>query len=120
MTFIIRIKDLQAETVVGVYDWEQNKKRPVVLNLALEIGGSNAGESDMLSDTIDYAMIERRVLLHLENASYQLIEKLAQDIAKLVLSLDTRIEKVTVEADKPGALKYAKSVSIMLVAAKPL
>lgn len=111
MSFTIRIKDLKAETVVGVYDWEQGKKRPVILNLALKVNASG-GESDLLHDTVDYAMIERRVLLHLENENYQLLEKLAQDVAHLVLALDKRIEKVTVEADKPGALEHAKSVSV--------
>ena len=42
----------------------------------------------------------------------------AQDVANLVLSLDSRIEKVTVEADKPGALAHAKSVSVTQTAMK--
>jgi len=110
--FTIRIKDLQAAAIVGVYDWEQEKKQPVLLNIAFDIRNNKATESDALADTVDYALIERRILVHLERSRYQLIEKLAAEVAGLVLTLDDRIYNVTVEVDKPGALERARSVSV--------
>jgi FolB domain-containing protein len=109
---VIRIKDLKAKTRLGIYDWEQKRKRPIILNLAIEIHAERASQSDNIEDTLDYDLIERTILGLLENTSYKLIEKLIADVAERVLSLDTRIANVMVEADKPGALTAARSVSI--------
>jgi len=110
--FIIRIKDLQAQTILGIYDWEKKAKRPVVLNIEMHIVDGKAGDSDAIEDAVDYAMIEQRIIERVEAASYNLIEKLVADIGAFILSLDKRIAKVAVEADKPGALAHARSVSV--------
>ena len=111
-TFIMKIKDLQAETVLGVFDWEKRAKRIVILNIELHIHSSKAGDSDDMQDAVDYAMLEENVINRLEASHYNLIERLVTDIGQLILSLDKRIAKVTVEADKPGALRVARSVSV--------
>lgn len=112
--FIIRIRDLKAEVILGAYDWEKGAKRPIILNLAIYVKGSDAGISDALEDAVDYALIEELILGKLFSASYQLIEALVSDIGALILSRDPRITKVEIEADKPGALKHARSVAVAL------
>lgn len=109
---MLRIKKLRASTILGVHEWERKAPRPVLLDIVIETTDNKAGDSDDLKDAVDYALIEQRVLEHLAGASYYLLEKLAAEVAKLVLALDTRIAKVTVEADKPGALAQAESVSV--------
>lgn len=110
--FTICIKNLRANTVLGVYGSEKNKKRPVVLNISMMVDTASASSSDALKDTVDYAAIESKVVQRLETSSYGLIEKLVNDIGVLALSLDKRIASVKVEADKPGALQHADSVSV--------
>lgn len=110
--FVITLKKLHVMTTLGVYDWEKEAKRPVVLTIALQIADSKAGDSDAMDDAVDYAMVEERVIQRLEGMSYQLIEKLVTDIGQLILSLDSRIGSVHLEADKPGALRQAESVSV--------
>ena len=108
----MRIKDLQATTLLGVYDWEKEARRQVILNLDIEVDADKASVSDDMKDAVDYAMIEQKIIVHLASASYDLIEKLVADIGQLVLASDKRIASVRVEADKPGALRQARSVSI--------
>jgi len=110
--FVIRIKDLQVETILGVYDWEKKSKRPVIMNIEMHVTEGKAGKSDAIVDAVDYDKIEQSIMGLLDKASYNLIEKLVTDIGTLILSLDSRIAKVSVEADKPGALKKSRSVSI--------
>jgi dihydroneopterin aldolase len=110
--FLLKIKDLQATTTLGVYDWEKQAPRQVILNIDLSVAAGMAGTSDDLKDAVDYATLETSVLAHLDRASYQLLETLVTDVAKLLLSLDARIRHVRVEADKPGALRMARSVSV--------
>ena len=109
---IMKIKDLQALTTIGVYDWEKHAKRLIILNISLHISCDEAGKSDYINDCVDYAVLEQKILSHLSNSSYNLLEKLVADVGNLLLALDKRITKVSVEADKIGALRQAKSVSI--------
>lgn len=113
--FIMKIKDLQAATTLGVFDWEKQAKRLVVLNIELHIDEDRAGASDAMKDAVDYAMLEERLLARLEASSFNLIERLVTDTGKFILSLDKRIARAVVEADKPGALRMARSVSISAV-----
>jgi FolB domain-containing protein len=108
----IRIKDLHAETIVGVYAHEREKPRPVVVNLELEFDHRASAKSDMLSDTIDYALVEEQVLRALASQQFMLLEALAEHVAQQVLGF-AGVQAVTVEIDKPGALKQARSVSVV-------
>ncbi len=111
--FIIRIKELKADIELGVYDWEKGVKRPVMLNIDMEVDCPDAATSDMLEDAVDYAVIEQRILEKLSGASYQLIEKLVADVGQLILEQDERIVNVIVEAEKSGALQSARCVAVV-------
>ncbi len=43
-----------------------------------------------------------------------MIEKLAEEIAKVCLD-DSKVQKVDVTVDKPGALRYTRSVAVEIV-----
>jgi len=116
---IIKIKNLQAFTTLGVFDWEKEAKRRVVLNITLHIADDRAGGSDDLKDAVDYNLIEQRVTKRLDAASYNLIERLVVDMAGFILSLDSRIAKIFIEADKPGALRQSDSVSVSFTLDRP-
>ena len=110
--YTIRIKDLTATTTLGVYDWEKDAPRQVLLNIELQVEEDGASKSDDLANAVDYATLESRIVTHLAARSYQLLEKLVTDIAELLLTEDSRILRVKVEADKHGALQHARSVSV--------
>jgi dihydroneopterin aldolase len=112
MTYSITIKDLHAHTILGVEAWEQQAPRLVVLNISLEVDAPKAATTDDIADSVDYATLESAILTHLNKNSFKLIERLANELCQLILSLDPRIEYVSVEADKPGALRQAYSVSV--------
>ena len=52
-----------------------------------------------------------------EASSFFLLEKLADEVAKIALSFPG-VEKVWVSVDKPGALRFTRSVAIELVRSK--
>ncbi|MDX2112382.1 MAG: dihydroneopterin aldolase [Alphaproteobacteria bacterium] len=108
----IRIKNLKGETIIGVYAHERMKSRPVVINIELEFDHRASAQSDSLSDTVDYALIEDHVLKALAEQQFMLLEALADHIARLVMGF-AGVQSVVVEIDKPGALKQAESVSVV-------
>jgi FolB domain-containing protein len=117
--FVLRIKNLKVSTFLGVYDWEKQARRAVVLNIEAHLDDTGAGQSDAMKDSVDYAVIEEQVIARLEAGSYNLIEKLVTDVGNMLLELDRRISRVTVEADKPGALRQAESVSVSVTLSRP-
>lgn len=109
---IIRIKNLRAQTVLGVYPEEQVSPRTVVLNITIEYDHRHAVASDQLQDTVDYGLIEQHIVESLYAHRYGLLETLAEHVAQLVMGF-AGVREVTVEIDKPGALKHADSVSVI-------
>lgn len=107
----IKIENLKLRTVVGIFEWEKEVKQDVVINVYMHIDGNLAAATDNIEDTVDYKRITKDIINHVEENSFNLIEKIAGDIANLVMN-DNRIKKTVVKVDKPGALRFADSVSV--------
>jgi len=109
---IIKIENLRLRTVVGIFEWEKKIKQDVVINVEIEFDGREAVEKDDISFTVDYKSITKRIISEIEGRSFNLIERIAGDVVKIILE-DRRVERVTVRVDKPGALRFADSVSVI-------
>jgi FolB domain-containing protein len=107
----IHIRDLLVRTIVGIRDWEREKKQDVVLNITLHADLSRACRSDGIEDTVDYVAIKRSVIDTVEGSSFHLVERLAQAVADVCLA-DERVQRVDVLLEKPGALRFAKTVAV--------
>ena len=95
----ITIADLEVLLRVGVTDEERAKPQRVLLTLELECDISAATRTDQITETIDYFDVAQQLLQFGEGRSWKLIEKLAADIADLVLSVFNP-ESVKVEVKK--------------------
>lgn len=107
----IHIRDLLVRCIVGIYDEERAAKQDVVINITLYADFSEACRSDHIRDTVDYKRIKKQVVALVENSQYFLLEKLADAIAMICLD-DPRVRRVQVCVDKPGALRFARSVAV--------
>ncbi len=117
--FIITLKNLRASTLLGVYDWEREAKWQVTLTIVLHVDDTAAGASDAIGDAVDYDRIERGVVDRLASRSYNLLERLAMDVAAFILSLDARIATVSLEVDKPSVMRQSDSVSVSVTLRQP-
>ena len=114
----IYIRDLALRCIIGVYPEERREKQDVIVNVALACDMCAAGASDRLEDAVDYKAIKVRLREMIEASSFQLIEKLAQRVADLCLD-DPKVRSVTVTVDKPGALRFARSVAVEITRSRP-
>jgi D-erythro-7,8-dihydroneopterin triphosphate epimerase len=112
---LIRIKNLKLKTIVGVNAWERREAQKVVINVEIEFDGARAGETDSLDDTVDYKKMKQKILGHVESSKCMLLESLAQGILNIALD-DPRVIRACVEVDKPKALRFADSVSVVCAA----
>jgi dihydroneopterin aldolase/D-erythro-7,8-dihydroneopterin triphosphate epimerase len=110
----IYIRDLLTRCIVGIYDEERRAKQDVIINLVLYTDLSMAGRTDRIEDTVDYKRIKKDVIELVENSSFFLIERLAQAIADCCLEA-SGVRRVQVTVDKPGALRFARSVAVEIV-----
>lgn len=107
----IAIRELAARCIVGINDDERRERQDVVVNLVIHADLRHAASTDVLEDTIDYRAIKKRVLSLVEGSSFHLLEALADAVARACLEF-RGVEEVDVSVEKPGALRFAKSVAV--------
>jgi len=109
----IRINGLFLRTIIGINDDEREHKQDVRINLALVVDTRPAARSDEIDDAVNYRTIAKNVIDLVENSKFFLVERMAEEIAKLCLK-DPRVERVRVSIEKPAALRFARSVGVII------
>ncbi len=107
----IKINDLQLRCIIGVNDWERTQKQDVIINVTLYADLTKPCQTDNLNDSVDYKEIKKEIITMVENSNFNLIERLAGEIAKICLSRPL-VKAIQVNIDKPGALRFAKRVGV--------
>ena len=74
---------------------------------------SAAGKSDAIEDTINYRDIAKTVAAEIEASSYGLVEALGARVAEICLE-DERTQSVEVTVRKPGAVRKAAAVGVVI------
>jgi len=70
-----------------------------------------------MDDALNYRTITKRIIAHVENNRFSLLEKLTSDV--LAIASDHHwVTRAEVEIDKPHALRFADSVSLSLSCSK--
>ncbi len=105
------IMDLAARCVIGINDEERHEKQDVLINLVLEADLARACRSDRFEDTVDYRGLKKRIVETVEDSHFFLLEALAQAVAEVCLA-DPKVLRVRVRVEKPGALRFARSVGV--------
>ena len=109
----ISIVDLEVFYRVGVPEAERAKPQRLLLTVEMMFDFSAAARSDDIRDTIDYFAVSQRLLEFGGGRSWKLIEKLAADIADMVLS-EFKPQSVTLEVKKFPS-PQARHVSVAVV-----
>src|SRR5580692_3069298 len=95
----ISIVDLEVFYRVGVPDAEREQSQRLLLTVEMESDFSAAAKSDGIADTIDYFAVTQRLLKFGDGRSWKLIEKLAADIADMILA-EFKPQGISVEVKK--------------------
>jgi len=111
MTDQIQIKDLHLRTIIGINEEERRNRQDVLINIVLYADTTAAGASDDMDDAVNYRTIAKRVIKLVEESEFYLVERMAAEIAAICLE-DPRVEEVSVRVEKPGALRFARSVGV--------
>jgi len=108
----IHITDIHCRTYVGIEEWEQRERQEIHLDIELEADLERAVQSDRIEDTVNYRSVTKRVLGLVEEERFALVEHLAGRVAAMVLEEFPTVQAIRIRVEKPGALRFAKSVGV--------
>jgi len=110
---IIFINELRATTLIGIYPREQAMPQTVEISLQIGTSTASAGASDDIGDTIDYARVVDRLRGELAARHFNLLERLAQYVATLLLE-DFGATWVRVSIAKLGMMRGVARVGVVI------
>lgn len=99
----IKIKDLEVYCNHGVYKEENVLGQKFLVSATLYTDTRLAGNKDDLTKSIDYGTICHKITQFLKEHTYQLIEAVAEQLAKFLLLEIKNLEKISLEIKKPWA-----------------
>jgi D-erythro-7,8-dihydroneopterin triphosphate epimerase len=110
----IKVKNLLLRTYIGFNPEELVNKQDVIINFEIETEiPHQALEADEPVDILDYKTITKKVIELVQDGRFKLLEVLTQRILDLILE-NKKVKWARVEVDKPHALRFAESVSLIM------
>ena len=112
----IKIINLKIPAKHGVYEFEKDKEGLFEVDAELFLNLNAAGQSDNLSDTVDYGQVVEYILDIFTSKDRNLIESVAEDICQKLL-LEYPLFKVHLRIRKPHApiIAHFDTVEVELV-----
>jgi len=110
---IIFIRDLEVETVIGIYDWERKIKQKLSFDLDMATDIRQAAKSDKIDDTLNYKAVAKRIISFVEQSQYELVESLAEKICAIIMA-EFNVPWVKLTLHKLGAVTGSKSVGVII------
>jgi FolB domain-containing protein len=105
------IKDILARGIIGVNDSERVHAQDILINIIIFTDVAKAGNSDNIVDSVNYRTVTKKTIAIAETAQRLTVEALSTDIASYILSIPF-VRGVRVRVEKPGAVRFAKSVGV--------
>ena len=109
----INVRNLRLRTYIGFNPEEMEKKQDVVINFEIDYAVRPAALHDQVDDALNYKIVTKDVIRHVEDGRFLLLEKLVADVLE-ICSSHRSVIAARVTIDKPHALRFADSVSLTL------
>ncbi len=110
---IVYIRDLEIETIIGIFDWERKVRQIVSLDLEMGWDISKAAAGDDFSHALDYKAVSKRLISFVEASEFLLVETMAEEVARIVRE-EFGVPWLRLRVSKPGALRGAKDVGVII------
>lgn len=110
---IVFIKELQIDTVIGIYDWERKIRQTISLDVEMATDIRKAATTDQIEDTLNYKAVAKRLKAFVSDSEYELVETLAEKICSIIMQEFT-VPWVRLTLNKPGAVSGSRSVGVRI------
>jgi len=110
---IVYIRELEVETVIGIYDWEREIRQTVSLDLEMGTDINAAAATEDIENTLNYKSVSDRLISFISESEFLLVETMAQQIADIVMN-EFGVRWVRLRLGKPGAVPAARDVGVII------
>jgi FolB domain-containing protein len=110
----IRLQDLRVACIIGTRPEERRRSQEITIDVCLHVDLEEPGRSDRLEDTVDYSHLAAEITALAESSSFQLLERLAEEIAALALA-HPKVQWVEVKVSKPQALPRGRAAAVEIL-----
>lgn len=110
---IVYVRDLRLNANIGIYEWEKRIQQQIRIDLEMGWDNTIPAASDRIEDTLNYKNAAQRVMQLVEAQHYDLVERLAEDIAQ-TLMLEMNVPWIRVTVGKPYAVKKSSEVGVQI------
>ncbi len=110
----ILIKDLLLRGILGINPEERKNRQDILVNVVMYADTRGAAVSDAIEDAVNYKTVTKAMIAHVETGAPMLVERLVAELARIAFEEDARVQAVEVTVEKPGALRFARSVGVSI------
>ena len=110
---IVYIRELQVETIIGIFDWEREIKQTVSIDIEMATDIRKAAATDSIEYALNYKEVGKRIISFVESSEFQLVETMAEQIAEIILN-EFPTPWIRLRVSKPGALRGSKDVGLVI------
>jgi FolB domain-containing protein len=100
--------------VIGISEKERSQPQDIIVNIILYTDITNGGKTDDIENCVNYRTVAKAIIAHVEKTNRYTVESLAIDISVICLE-NPAVSKVRVRVEKPGAVRFSKSVGVEIV-----
>jgi len=110
---LVYIRELEVETVIGIYDWEREIRQRINLDLEMGTDIRQAANTEDVDNTLNYKSVSDRLIEFIEQSEFLLIETMAEQVAEIVLN-EFSVKWLRLRLGKPGAVPQAADVGVII------
>lgn len=110
---IVYIRELEIETVIGLYEWERGIRQRLCLDLEMAADIRIAAAGDEIAHTLDYHAVAERLRVFVQESDCLLVETLAERCAQLLMA-EFGVRWLRLRISKPGAVAGARDVGVVI------
>ncbi len=108
----ILVQDIEIDCFLGVYDREQARRRPVVIDVEMYVPhATQISRRDKLAETVNYERVVEAVERVVADRRFKLVETLCAELADDIARLPG-LRALKVSVTKPQPLPRARSVRV--------
>ena len=110
---IIFLGGLEIDTIIGIYDWERERRQTVILNIEMAFDIQKAAETDDIQYALDYKTVSDRIIDFVKTSEFLLVERLISELAELIRT-EFNVPWVKIILNKKGAIGAGIDVGITI------
>lgn len=107
----IEIKNMRVRSILGINDWEREKKQDIVISIRFTYDAAAAILDDEVKKALNYKTITKQILRFVEESEYFLIETLTDKLFEMIHEIEG-VVNTHIVVEKPHALRFCDNLIV--------